>query len=105
MGSRTLFDQALLAPGVVLSGEARTTHADGADMWLSTRAVNLLDEPDVRGIVVNLHDITDRKLAEEELAHQAFHDSLTGLANRALFRDRVEHALASPSPHRARTRP
>jgi diguanylate cyclase (GGDEF)-like protein len=62
-------------------------------MWLSTRVVNLLDEPDVRGIVVNLHDITDRKLAEEELAHQAFHDSLTGLANRALFRDRVEHAL------------
>jgi diguanylate cyclase (GGDEF)-like protein len=43
--------------------------------------------------VVNLHDITDRKQAEEELAHQAFHDSLTGLANRALFRDRVDHAL------------
>ena len=99
VGSRTLFDQALLAPGVTLSGEARTTHANGADMWLSTRAVNLLHQPDVRGIVVNLHDITDRKLAEEELAHQAFHDSLTGLANRALFRDRVEHALS----RRART--
>ena len=100
--SRTLFDQSLLAPGVTLSGEARTTHANGADMWLSTRAVNLLDQPDVRGIVVNLHDITDRKLAEGELAHQAFHDSVTGLANRALFRDRVEHALQSPSPHRCR---
>ena len=97
--SRTLFDQSLLAPGVTLSGEARTTHANGADMWLSTRAVNLLDQPDVRGIVVNLHDITDRKLAEGELAHQAFHDSVTGLANRALFRDRVEHALS----RRART--
>ena len=55
--------------------------------------VNLLADPDVGGVVVNLHDITDRKRAEEELAHQAFHDSLTGLANRALFRDRVEHAL------------
>ena len=71
-----------------------------ASMWLSTRAVNLLDDPDVQGIVVNLHDITDRKRAEDELVHQAFHDSLTGLANRALFRDRVEHALQSPSPHR-----
>ena len=99
VGSRTLFDQSLLAPGVTLSGEARTTHANGADMWLSTRAVNLLDQPDVRGIVVNLHDITDRKLAEGELAHQTFHDSVTGLANRALFRDRVEHALS----RRART--
>jgi diguanylate cyclase (GGDEF)-like protein/PAS domain S-box-containing protein len=95
--SRTLFDQTLLAPGVVLSGEARTTRTDGREMWLSTRVVNLLGEPDVGGIVVNLHDITDRKQAEEELVHQAFHDSLTGLANRALFRDRVGHALTRRS--------
>jgi diguanylate cyclase (GGDEF)-like protein len=41
-----------------------------------------------------LVDITDRKVLEEQLLHQAFHDPLTGLANRALFVDRVEHALA-----------
>ena len=41
-----------------------------------------------------LSDITDRKALEEQLEHQAFHDTLTGLANRALFVDRVEHALA-----------
>ena len=35
----------------------------------------------------------DRKRLQDELAHQAFHDSLTGLANRALFKDRVDHAL------------
>ena len=93
LDSRNLFDQALLSPGSVLSGEARIRRPDGSELWLSTRAVNLLDDPDVRGIVVNVHDITDRKQAEEELVHQAFHDSLTGLANRALFRDRVEHAL------------
>lgn len=39
-------------------------------------------------------DITGRKLLEEQLTHQAFHDALTGLANRALFRDRLLHALA-----------
>ena len=38
-------------------------------------------------------DITERKQLEERLAYQAFHDPLTGLANRALFRDRVAHAL------------
>ena len=92
--SQNLFNEALLSPGVVLSGEARIHRPDGSELWLSTRAVNLLDDPAVRGIVVNVHDITDRKQAEEELVHQAFHDSLTGLANRALFRDRVEHALS-----------
>jgi diguanylate cyclase (GGDEF)-like protein len=39
-------------------------------------------------------DISDRKATEGKLTQQAFHDSLTGLANRALFRDRVEHAIA-----------
>jgi diguanylate cyclase (GGDEF)-like protein len=37
--------------------------------------------------------VTGRKVAEQELAHRAFHDSLTGLANRALFVDRLDHAL------------
>ena len=40
-----------------------------------------------------VHDITERRRLEEELRHQAFHDSLTGLANRALFADRLAHAL------------
>lgn len=41
-----------------------------------------------------IHDITERKRLEEQLKHQAFHDPLTNLANRALFRDRLDHALA-----------
>src|SRR3954451_24302265 len=45
------------------------------------------------GRVWSFRDITERKRLENELAHQAFHDSLTGLANKALFRDRVDHAL------------
>ncbi|MGZ8491238.1 MAG: EAL domain-containing protein [Gemmatirosa sp.] len=47
----------------------------------------------VAGVAV-AEDVTQRRGLEEQLAHQAFHDPLTGLANRALFRDRVEHALA-----------
>jgi diguanylate cyclase (GGDEF)-like protein/PAS domain S-box-containing protein len=43
-----------------------------------------------------LTDITERKALEGELEHQAFHDSLTGLPNRALFADRLDHALTRP---------
>jgi diguanylate cyclase (GGDEF)-like protein len=46
------------------------------------------------GRVWSFHDVTEQKRLEHELAHQAFHDSLTDLANQALFRDRVEHGLA-----------
>ena len=45
-------------------------------------------------VTVMVRDITGRKALEQQLQHQAFHDPLTGLANRALFADRVEHALA-----------
>jgi diguanylate cyclase (GGDEF)-like protein len=55
---------------------------------------NLLDDPAVGGIVVNYRDITERKALEEQLAHEALHDPLTGLANRVLFKDRVQHAVA-----------
>lgn len=82
--------------------EVRARHADGSWRAIEAFAKNLLGDPAVGGIVVNYRDVTERKDLEEQLRHQAFHDSLTGLANRALFLDRLEHALAS---RRRRQRP
>jgi diguanylate cyclase (GGDEF)-like protein len=49
--------------------------------------------------VLNTRDVSERKRLEQQLVHQAFHDPLTGLANRALFRDRVSHALTLARRH------
>jgi diguanylate cyclase (GGDEF)-like protein/PAS domain S-box-containing protein len=73
--------------------EFRIRHQDGADRYVETLRTNLLHDANVKGIVLNTRDISERKEFEEQLSHQAFHDSITGLANRALFRDRVTHAL------------
>jgi diguanylate cyclase (GGDEF)-like protein/PAS domain S-box-containing protein len=91
--AQEVFADALRVPGEVMAAELRVRQDDDAEVWLSVRVVNMTGDPDVGGVVVNLHDITARKHAEEELAHRAFHDSLTGLANRALFHNRVEHAI------------
>jgi diguanylate cyclase (GGDEF)-like protein len=90
----TLFEAAARTPGVTGPVEWRFRQPDGS--WLSAEilATNLTGDPTVRGIVLNTRDVSERKRLEEQLTHQAFHDPLTGLANRALFRDRVSHALA-----------
>jgi diguanylate cyclase (GGDEF)-like protein/PAS domain S-box-containing protein len=82
-----------------VDGELRLTDATGAVRSFEVSCSNLLDDPNVHGIVVTLHDVTDRRRLETQLKHQAFHDPLTELPNRALFLDRVEHALARRGRH------
>jgi diguanylate cyclase (GGDEF)-like protein/PAS domain S-box-containing protein len=71
----------------------RVAHADGRELVLEGTLTNLMSEPAVNGWVLTLRDVTDRLSLQEELSHQAFHDALTGLANRRLFGDRLAHAL------------
>jgi diguanylate cyclase (GGDEF)-like protein/PAS domain S-box-containing protein len=74
--------------------ECTLRHRDGEARQFEILHTNLLDDEHVRGIVLNARDISERKTFEEQLAHQAFHDPVTNLANRALFVERVSHAIS-----------
>ncbi|MBK5305844.1 MAG: EAL domain-containing protein [Frankiaceae bacterium] len=70
------------------------TRSDGSPLDVALTASPVLRDGDVVGAVVVFRDVRDRKTLERRLVHQAFHDPLTGLPNRALFLDRLEHARA-----------
>jgi diguanylate cyclase (GGDEF)-like protein/PAS domain S-box-containing protein len=73
--------------------DARLRHQNGTWLSVEMTANDLTADPNVAGIVLNTRDVSERRAFEEQLQHQAFHDTVTGLANRALFHDRVHHAL------------
>jgi diguanylate cyclase (GGDEF)-like protein/PAS domain S-box-containing protein len=73
--------------------EVRMRHRSGAWRHTETAGADLTDDPVLRGIVLTTRDVSERRELESQLIDQAFHDSLTGLPNRALFGDRLEHAV------------
>jgi len=77
--------------------EWQVRHANGSWRFLQSIITNLIHEPSVGGLVLNSRDITDQKTLEDQLRHQAFHDQLTGLANRALFLEHLDQALRRQS--------
>jgi diguanylate cyclase (GGDEF)-like protein/PAS domain S-box-containing protein len=82
------------SPGAEATVDFRLRHADGRWVQVEATTKNLLTDPSIGGIVVNYRDITERRTLEQRLRHQAFHDPLTELPNRALFLNRLGHALS-----------
>jgi diguanylate cyclase (GGDEF)-like protein/PAS domain S-box-containing protein len=94
--------RAILEEGHLRRAEAtyRIIHPDGSERWLQTRAAPVHDERGVAYRVAGVTaDVTGRKRMEDQLLHDAFHDALTGLANRALFLDRLRHSLELSRRH------
>ena len=97
-----MVDNRLEHGGTVSNIELRMRHKDGSWRVFESTITNLLTNSAVHGLVINSHDVTERKRAELELAHSALYDALTGLPNRTLFLDRLQQAIqlaARPSVH------
>jgi len=84
---------ASLRPYGIATIELPLVRPDGRICQAEISVTNLLDDANVGALVLNMRDVTERRELEDQLVHEAFHDTLTGLANRALFTDRVGQAL------------
>lgn len=94
-GDRDLLMQTLLEQRQLSNHESKMRRRDGAVIWVIENAT-LIGDDIIEG---TLTDITDRKLAQEQIEYQAYHDALTGLPNRLLFRDRITIALPQARRH------
>jgi diguanylate cyclase (GGDEF)-like protein/PAS domain S-box-containing protein len=92
--NRSMFERAFTGE-VITDVETVRLHRDGTRVAVTVSWSPIKDDAgSITGVSVIARDITQRQQLEEQLLRQALHDPLTGLANRALFTDRLEHALA-----------
>ncbi len=99
---RTAIERHTLSVTPHFASEHRVCNKDGDYRWVSARGLIVFDDNgEPNRMAGSFTEITDRKTFENQLFHDAFHDNLTGLPNRALFTDRLNHAIQRSTRKRA----
>ncbi|GAA0281684.1 bifunctional diguanylate cyclase/phosphodiesterase [Cryptosporangium japonicum] len=86
-------DGVVRRPSADHRAELRLWHADGTQRWHELTAHNLLDDPEIAGVVLNCRDVHERRAYHDLLEFDASHDALTGLANRVELNRALDEAL------------
>jgi len=98
--SRAEFLRLMQQDGAVSEFESQVYRKDGSKIWISENARAVYDKGGALSCYEgSIEDITERKQAQEQLRHNAFHDTLTGLPNRALFMNRLEQTVQRAKRH------
>ncbi len=91
--TRRLLSELATTPALSAKIACRVRRVDGRWCYTETVITNQLAVENIGGFVLNTRDVSERTELEARLTHQAYHDPLTGLSNRVLFRQRVDQAL------------
>lgn|GEM_PF-3587780 len=83
-------ESVIKTPKLKKNMETRYIMENGEIKYIEVTAVNLMKDSNIKGILINYHDITERKKREEKILHLSYHDSLTGLYNRTFFQNEKE---------------
>jgi diguanylate cyclase (GGDEF)-like protein/PAS domain S-box-containing protein len=87
-------DDVVGRPDGTVTIEVRLPHQDGTRRLSEMIITNKLEDPYIHGLVFNTKDVSEARELQDQLRHDAYHDALTGLENRALFRERLATAVA-----------